>query len=199
MLIGYARVSTEEQNLDLQLNALKQAGCEKIFQDMGVSGKASRRAGLEGAHAALKPGDTLVVWRLDRLGRSLSHLIHTVSELEKGGVHFRSLSETIDTSSSGGRLVFHVMGAMAEFEHALISERTRAGMKAARKLGRRVGRPPALCPQQKCEVIHALNRGRSVTHLAKRFGVSARTIERLKQTGGGSPEGCPKKMASGEA
>jgi DNA invertase Pin-like site-specific DNA recombinase len=124
MLIGYARVSTDDQNLELQLAALKGIGCDRIFQDAGVSGKVAKRPGLGKALAALKRGDTLVVWRLDRLGRSLSHLIETIGMLEKRSVHFRSLTETIDTSSSGGRLVFHLMGAMAEFEHALISERT---------------------------------------------------------------------------
>lgn len=181
VLIGYARVSTDEQNLDLQLNALRSAGCARIFTDVGVSGKATRRAGLDGASRMLKADDTLVVWRLDRLGRSLSHLIRTINHLERQGVHFRSLSETIDTGSSGGRLVFHMMGAMAEFEHALISERTRAGMKAAKQLGRRVGRPPALGPEQESEIMHALYGGQSTSQLAKRFGVSSRTITRLRQ------------------
>lgn len=178
MLIGYARVSTEEQNLDLQLAALNSAGCDKVFQDVGISGKTAKRAGLEKASAALKPGDTLVVWRLDRLGRSLGHLIQTIGRLEKRGVHFRSLTETIDTSSSGGRLVFHLMGAMAEFEHALISERTRAGMNTARKQGRRMGRPPSLSVEQRAEIASALADGRRATALAEHYGVSIRTIER---------------------
>lgn len=181
MLIGYARVSTDEQNLELQLDALKRAGCRKIYQDAGVSGTVALRPGLEKAFAALRTGDTLVVWRLDRLGRSLGHLIQTIGQLEKRSVHFRSLTETIDTSSSGGRLVFHLMGAMAEFEHALISERTRAGMKVARSNGRPIGRPPLLTSEQREEIRSSLKRGARPICLAERYGVSRKTIQRVKE------------------
>ncbi|WP_292073756.1 recombinase family protein, partial [Mesorhizobium sp.] len=161
MLIGYARVSTDEQNLELQLESLKSAGCGIIFQDRGISGTVAKRPGLDEALAALQRGDTLMVWRLDRLGRSLGHLIETIRGLERRSAHFRSLTETIDTNSSGGRLVFHLMGAMAEFEHALISERTKAGMTVARMNGMRLGRPRLLSREQ-CEEIHrSLLRGAS--------------------------------------
>src|SRR5262245_41519809 len=116
MMIGYARVSTDDQCADLQINALTAAGCERIFQDIGVSGALETRPALDQAIEALQPGDTLVTWRLDRLGRSLSHLISLVAALEGKGVAFRSLSEAIDTGSASGRLMFHVLGALAEFE-----------------------------------------------------------------------------------
>lgn len=141
MMVGYARVSTEEQNLDLQVDALTRAGCERIFQDRGVSGALASRPALDKAIERLQPGDTLVTWKLDRLGRSLSHLIHVVTSLEGKGVAFRSLSEAIDTGTASGRLLFHVMGALAEFERSLISERTKAGMAAARARGKVLGRP----------------------------------------------------------
>lgn len=139
--IGYARVSTDEQNPALQFDALNKAGCQRIFSD-SASGATASRPALEHALSSLKFGDTLVVWKLDRLGRSLSHLMDLVEELERRGVAFRSLSEAIDTSTASGRLLFHVMGALAEFERALISERTRAGMAAARARGAAIGRPP---------------------------------------------------------
>lgn len=143
VLIGYARVSTDEQNPALQFDALTRAGCKTIFTE-SASGAAVSRPALEKALSALRPGDTLVTWKLDRLGRSLSHLIGIVTLLECRGVAFRSLSESIDTETASGRLLFHVMGALAEFERALISERTRAGMAAARARGRNIGRPRKL-------------------------------------------------------
>lgn len=143
MLVGYARVSTLEQNASLQIDALKQAGCQKIFQDK-MSGAKTERPGLLEALDFLRSDDTLVVWRLDRLGRSLKHLIETVMQLEEQGVRFRSLQENIDTNTSGGRLVFHIFGALAEFERNLIRERTIAGLTAARARGRKGGRPKAL-------------------------------------------------------
>jgi DNA invertase Pin-like site-specific DNA recombinase len=130
--IGYARVSTDEQNLSLQIDALKAVGCEKIFSDQGISGSLASRPNLNRALRTLRPGDKLVVWRLDRLGRSLVNLIQLLDQLGEKGVRFHSLNENIDTTSSGGRLVFHMMAALAEFERTLISERTRAGMAAAR-------------------------------------------------------------------
>jgi len=142
MLIGYARVSTEEQTTALQHDALKRAGCELIFAE-SASGACDNREALGQALTTLKPGDCLVVWRLDRLGRSLSGLLSIVSDLDARGIGFQSLTEAINTQSASGRLLFHVMGALAEFERALISERTRAGMAAARKRGVCLGRPRA--------------------------------------------------------
>ncbi len=144
MLIGYARVSTDEQSLDLQIDALEQAGCDQIFSDTGFSGVITSRPALYQAIALLKPGYTLVTWKLDRLGRSLSHLISLVAELENKQVNFKSLSDAIDTRTAGGRLQFHMLGARAEFERSLISERTKAGMAAARARGARIGRPTKL-------------------------------------------------------
>ena len=145
MLLGYARVSTLDQTLALQQDGLTAAGCEQLYTDT-VSGSVTERPGLTQALSHLRAGDTLVVWRLDRLGRSLPHLIETVSALVHRGVGFRSLQEQIDTTTSGGKLVFHVFGALAEFERDLIRERTHAGLAAARARGRLFGRPKALSP-----------------------------------------------------
>lgn len=143
MQIGYARVSTLEQNVTPQIDQLKEAGCERIFRDK-ASGAKTERPGLQEALDFLREGDSLVVWRLDRLGRSLKHLLETVSMLEERGVGFRSLQESIDTTTSGGRLIFHIFGALAEFERNLIRERTMAGLRAARARGRVGGRPRKL-------------------------------------------------------
>jgi DNA invertase Pin-like site-specific DNA recombinase len=143
MLIGYARVSTADQTLALQQDALNKAGCDQIFTDT-ASGSAADRAGLEQALSHLRPRDTLVVWRLDRLGRSLRHLIDTVTDLEARGIGFRSITEAIDTTTSGGKLIFHIFGALAEFERDIIRERTQAGLTAARNRGRSGGRPKSL-------------------------------------------------------
>ena len=131
MLIGYARVSTQDQTLDLQKDALHKAGCQKIFTDI-ASGAKQERKGLEDALSHAREGDIFVVWRLDRLGRSITHLIETVSGLATRGVGFKSLTENIDTTTSGGKLVFHIFGALAEFERDIIRERTNAGLQAAR-------------------------------------------------------------------
>src|SRR3954464_12002284 len=147
MLIGYARVSTDDQNLDLQRDALKKAQCEQIFTDT-VSGTKARRPGLEEALSHLRARDTLVVWRLDRLGRSLRHLIDTVTDLQERGIGFKSLQENIDTTTSGGKLVFHIFGALAEFEREIIRERTQAGLQAAWARGRNGGRPQKLTDKQ---------------------------------------------------
>lgn len=146
--IGYARISTDMQRLDLQLDALTQAGCDQIFKDHGISGASTERPGLKQAMDMLQEGDTLIVWRLDRLGRSLVHLVEQVSALGKQGIEFRSLTESIDTSSSGGKLMFHMIAALAEFERSLISERTKAGMAAAKLRGKHVGRPKRIKPTQ---------------------------------------------------
>jgi DNA invertase Pin-like site-specific DNA recombinase len=147
MLIGYARVSTLDQTLALQQDALTEAGCEHTYTDT-VSGSVTDRPGLTQALSHLRSGDTLIIWRLDRLGRSLGHLIETIRVLESRGVRFRSLQEQLDTGTSGGKLVFHVFGALAEFERDLIRERTHAGLTAARKRGRLFGRPHALTSKQ---------------------------------------------------
>ena len=147
MLIGYARVSTQDQTLNLQKDALEKAGCQKIFTDI-ASGAKQERKGLEDALSHVREGDTLVVWRLDRLGRSITHLIQTVSGLAERGVGFKSLTENIDTTTSGGKLVFHIFGALAEFERDIIRERTTAGLQAARARGRKGGRPKALTPKK---------------------------------------------------
>ena len=140
MQIGYARVSTDDQTLDLQLDALAKTGCDRIFRDT-FSGAMADRPGLRDALDHLRPGDTLVVWRLDRLGRSVRHLIETITGLHERGIGFRSLTESIDTTTSSGKLVFHIFGALAEFERDLIRERTTAGLLAARARGRTGGRP----------------------------------------------------------
>lgn len=147
MKIGYARISTQDQSADLQDDALKAAGCEKIFHDT-ASGAKSERQGLAEAVEFIRAGDTLIVWKLDRLGRSLKHLIEIVNQLHEKGAGFASLQENIDTTTSGGKLIFHVFGALAEFERELIRERTQAGLKAARARGRTGGRKPKLTPKQ---------------------------------------------------
>jgi len=179
MKIGYARVSTEEQNLALQKQALKAAGCRVILEDHGISGAAAVRPGLAEALARIKKGDVLVVWRLDRLGRSLAHLIEIVAGLGRLGAGFASLTESIDTTTAGGRLVFHIMGALAEFERGLIAERTKAGMKAARRRGKHLGRPPKLTLQQvrhAGELIAAGKESRGA--VAALFGVDVKTLRR---------------------
>src|SRR5579883_1047101 len=142
MQIGYARISTGDQTLALQEDALRKAGCERLFQDI-ASGARAERPGLAKALEQLRAGDTLVVWRLDRLGRSLQHLLATLTDLDKRGIGFKSLTENIDTTTPGGRLVFHIFGSIAEFERDLIRERTNAGLNAARARGHKGGRPPA--------------------------------------------------------
>jgi DNA invertase Pin-like site-specific DNA recombinase len=171
-LIGYARVSSVEQSLDLQQDALKAAGCIQIFQDK-ISGAKADRPGLDLALAYLRPGDTLVVWRLDRLGRSLKHLIQTVETLQDRGVGFRSLQEAIDTTTSGGRLVFQIFGALAEFERSLIRERTMAGLEAARARGRNGGRRKKLSPAQQ-DLLFQLydSKQHTVSHICKLLGLS---------------------------
>ncbi len=143
MLIGYARISTNEQNLDLQKDALEKAGCEKIHVEK-ASGKSSNRPELGKAMNYLREGDTLVVWRLDQQGRSMKHLMELITQLEEKGIGFRSLTEAMDTTTSGGKLIFHIFGALAEFERNLIRERTQAGLEAARARGRKGGRPLSL-------------------------------------------------------
>ncbi len=176
---GYARVSTTEQNLDLQQTALTVAGCRTVFTDQGVSGADFARPGLTKLLKKLRPGDRLTVWRLDRLGRSLFELIRLVRELDERGVEFRSLSESIDTSTSGGRLLFHLLASMAEFERSLVSERTKAGMEAARARGSRIGRRPALNTEQLREARAAVAANRTIAEVAGEYQVHPRTLSRL--------------------
>ncbi len=179
MKIGYARVSTDEQNLDLQRRALKKAGCELIFEDKGVSGTAVNRPGLNKALTSLKLGDTLVTWRLDRLGRSMMHLITIVTKLKTSGCGFQSLSEAIDTETAGGQFYFHMLGALAEFERALIAERTCAGLQAARARGQRLGRPRKLSPGQITLARDQLATGKhSLSSLASILGCNKSTLWR---------------------
>ena len=169
-LIGYARVSTEDQDPALQLDALKAAGCVKIFTDK-ASGALDRRPRLDRLLDQLRPGDTVAVWRLDRLGRSLKHLIALIEDLEDRGVGFRSLTEGMDTTTPGGKLVFSIFGALAEFERALIRERTKAGLAAARARGRKGGRPSVMAPE-KIMVARQLYDARELTveEIAKNGG-----------------------------
>jgi DNA invertase Pin-like site-specific DNA recombinase len=179
MLVGYARVSTQDQHLDLQLDALKAAGCEKIFTDEGVSGSKTDRPGLNQALEFCRKGDTLVVWKLDRLGRSLAHLIDVVTDMGTTGVDFKSLQESIDTSTPSGKLVFHMMGAMAEFERDLIRERTNAGLAAARSRGRNGGRPQTLSAAQvKMGKALAINPDLTVKQICEQLGCSRATYYR---------------------
>lgn len=176
MLIGYARVSTHDQNLDLQKDALTKAGCEKVLVDV-ASGKATDRSGLERAKELLRDGDVFVVWRLDRLGRSLKHLIETLTELEGRGVGFLSLTEAIDTTTPGGRLIFHVFGALAEFERNLIRDRTQAGLAAARARGRNGGRPKSFnASQRELAVDLYRHRKHSIQEICRTVGISRPTL-----------------------
>ncbi len=176
MLIGYARVSTTDQNVSLQIDDLKKVGCEKIFRDK-VSGAKADRPGLQNALEFLREGDSLVVWRLDRLGRSLKHLLETVSLLEERGIGFRSLQESIDTTTSGGRLIFHIFGALAEFERNLIRERTMAGLKAARARGKFGGRPRKL-DKKKTELLYRLydEKKHTIIEICQMMGISKPTL-----------------------
>jgi DNA invertase Pin-like site-specific DNA recombinase len=178
--IGYARVSTVEQNLDMQVSALRESGCGEIFSDQGISGADFQRPGLKKAIRHLEAGDMLVVWRLDRLGRSLVDLIATINRLSARRCEFRSLTEAMDTSTSGGRLLFHMMGAMAEFERAIISERTKAGMLAAKARGVQIGRRPSMSPQQIDQALRSVDGGsESLTTAASIYGVHPKTLNRV--------------------
>jgi DNA invertase Pin-like site-specific DNA recombinase len=176
MRIGYARVSTEDQNTSLQTDALKNAGCEQLFEEK-VSGKSKDRPELDICLKVLREGDILVVWRLDRLGRSLEHLVQIIRDLELRKIGFLSLTESIDTTNAGGKLIFHIFAALAEFERNLISERTKAGLKAARARGRKGGRKAKLTNSDMRKAA-AMLRDPLVTktEVAKHFGVSRVTL-----------------------
>jgi DNA invertase Pin-like site-specific DNA recombinase len=178
MLIGYARISTTDQTLALQHDALTAAGCTKIFTDT-ASGSRADRPGLAEALAFAREGDSIVVWRLDRLGRTLAHLIETVSGLSDRDIHFKSLQEHLDTSSSGGKLVFHFFGALAEFERDLIRERTMAGLAAARARGRKGGRPTKLDPEKLRQLrTLAADKTNLVRSICHTLGISKATFYR---------------------
>lgn len=189
MLLGYARVSTDDQTDALQLDALKAAGCERTFSDR-ASGASADRPALKDAISHARHGDTLVVWRLDRLGRSLPHLIETVKSLETAGIGFRSLTEHLDTTTPNGRLIFHLFGALAEFERELTRERTKAGLAAARARGRKGGRPAKLNAERIRIAERLLKDPEStVSEVARTLGVhrstlhKALTADAIKQTG----------------
>ena len=186
MLIGYARVSTHDQSPALQLDALKAAGCERVFTEK-ASGAQRDRPELAAALSFMRQGDSLVVWKLDRLARSLPQLIETVAHLEAKGIGFRSLTEAIDTTTAGGKLIFHIFGALAEFERSVIRERTRAGLKAARDRGRKGGRPPALSAAD-LAAAKAMLRDPEITvaEVAQRLRVSAATLYRHLPGGRGA-------------
>ena len=177
MLIGYARVSTTDRNPDPQRDALKAAGCQRIFTDT-ITSTSPARPGLDEALATLKAGDTLVVWKLDRLGRSLAHLVQTVAGLGARGISFRSLSDPIDTTSAGGRVVLHIIGALAEFERSLVVERTQAGLRAAQRRGCKLGRPGKLTAAQVDHARALLSAGEDGRTVARSFGVARSTLYR---------------------
>lgn len=176
MKIGYARVSTFDQNLDLQKDALEQAGCERVIEDT-ASGKNADRPGIISLKEILRPGDQLVVWRLDRLGRSLKELIEWINYLEEKGVAFQSLHESINTSTSTGKLVFHIFGALAEFERNLIRERTQAGLAAARARGKLGGRPTSLNKEKRKAVVQLYDDAKlPIKEICEMFGISKPTL-----------------------
>ncbi len=176
MLIGYARVSTEDQHLDLQHDALKKAGCEKTYEDKKSGAKADR-PGLAAALEYARAGDQLVVWRLDRLGRSISDLIALVRQMDEAGVQLRSLTEGIDTSTINGKLTFHLFAALAEFERALVRERTRAGLEAARARGRMGGRKHRLSADKRRHAVELYRaKGKTVSEICKLMGISKPTL-----------------------
>ena len=177
MLIGYARVSTQDQNLDLQTEALTMAGCKKVFDDK-ISGSRAERPGLSKALEMLREGDTLVVWKLDRLGRSVKNLVDLVGELQKQGIQFKSLTDAIDTSTPSGRFFFHVMASLAEMERELTIERTRAGLEVAKQLGRKGGRSRKMTDSKIESAKKLLANGVPPRDVAKNLGVSVPTLYR---------------------
>jgi DNA invertase Pin-like site-specific DNA recombinase len=178
MFIGYARVSTADQNLDLQNDALTKAGCERVFADT-AGGAGADRVGLEQALAFARKGDTIVVWKLDRLGRSLRHLVETLAALRDREIGFRSLQESLDTTTSGGKLVFHVFAALAEFERDLIRERTRAGLDAARARGKRGGRRPKLDDKKRTQALTLHNdKSNTINDICRTLRIGRSTLYR---------------------
>jgi DNA invertase Pin-like site-specific DNA recombinase len=175
MLTGYARATTD-QNRSLQRDALKAAGCEKIFFDRGVSGSLINRSGLNAALKSLRPGDTFIVWKLDRLGRSLAHLVQTILDLGERGINFRSLGDSIDIERAGGRLVLHIMAALAEFDRSSKSQRTRSGLVAAKRRGQKLGRRRSLTHAQLALASQLIKKGKSRSFIAEKLGVARSTL-----------------------
>ena len=184
MLIGYARTSKTEQNLDMQMDALRSAGCEKIFADK-QSGAKWERAELKAAVSHLRAGDTLVVWKLDRLGRTVLQSVQFLTSLHKEKIEFRSLTEGIDTNTSFGKFYFHMASALAELERDRLIERTNAGLKAAKARGRKGGRKRSLSPDREAHALDLLRQGKSQADVARLLKVSAPTISRLVERAGG--------------
>ncbi len=178
MIIGYGRVSTEDQHLDAQITALKEAGAERIFADK-ISGSKRKRPELDKMLEQLRRGDVVLVTKYDRLARSLTDLLEIVSQVEAAEAGFRSLAEDIDTTTPAGRLIFHVFASIAQFERERIRERTMEGLEAARKKGRIGGRPPALSAEQKAEVLRLKDEGRALKDIAALFKVSLATVKRV--------------------
>lgn len=177
MKIGYARISTKDQNLELQKEALAKAGCEKIYEDV-LSGAKHERPGLNLALEVLRSGDVLTVWKLDRLGRSVKQLVCLIGEFEKRGIHLNSITEGIDTSTPSGKFFFHMMASLAEMERALIIERTRAGLETARRLGKLSGRKPKMNPSKVQAAKKLLESGTSPKEVAKTLEISVATLYR---------------------
>ena len=178
MKVGYARVSTNEQDTHLQIDALKAIGCELIYQEK-QSGAKKDRTELQQCLKSLREDDILIVWKLDRLGRSLQHLIEVVSDLEERKIGFQSLTENIDTTSPTGKLIFHIFGSLAEFERGLIRERVKAGLEAAKKRGKKFGRPDALDDKAKEMALAMFNGGALKIDIARHFGVTRQTVYSL--------------------
>jgi len=181
MKYGYARVSTDDQNPALQLSALKKAGCKTVFKDDGLSGATTKRPALLRCLKTLKPGDTLIVWKLDRLGRSLRDLIAMLDDLKHRGIKFRSLTEAIDTETPTGRAMWQMIGVLAELERSLITERTRAGVKAAQGRGVKFGRKQKLTSQQVSHAYKLLQQGERASTVADTLGVGRSTLYRALQ------------------
>jgi DNA invertase Pin-like site-specific DNA recombinase len=182
MRIGYARISRgDHQDLAAQIRTLSEAGCEKVYEEE-ASGADTRRPQLRALLASLQPGDVLAVWKLDRLSRSLSDLLLTLAKIDAAGAGFRSLTEAIDTTTAAGRLMMQMLGAFAEFERAMIRERTMQGLETARRAGRHIGRKPKLRPAQKAEIVRMIEEGRGTpAHAAGVFNVSKATVKRVLQ------------------
>lgn len=183
MKYGYARVSTDDQNPALQLATLKRAGCKTVFKDEGISGATTKRPALLRCLKALQPGDTLIVWKLDRLGRSLRDLIHLLDDFRAGGIKFRSLTEAIDTETPTGRAMWQMIGVLAELERSLITERTRVGVKAAQARGVKFGRKPKLSAPQIAHARKLVDQGGSVQDVARLLNVDRATVYRTLQRG----------------
>lgn len=179
MKIGYARVSTEKQVLDLQLDALNKSGCETIYRDEGISGMSTTRPGLDSCMASLKTGDVLVVYKLDRLGRSLEHLITVVNDLQMAGIGFQSISEGFDTTTPAGKMIFHVIGSLAQFERELIRERVLAGLNAAKARGTKLGRKFSIKPETVAQAVKMYNDGLSFAEIGRDLGMSRASAHRV--------------------